>query len=70
MIRFNHFREGNDMPATPTSKPVRPWRIVAEEASHEYDPQKMAQLMQELNQAMEEQGTTSSGLQAPQKKSA
>lgn len=37
-------------------KPARPWRVVAEEASHEYDPAKMVELMKELNQALEEQG--------------
>lgn len=37
-------------------KPARPWRVVAEEASREYDTGKMAELMKELNQALEEQG--------------
>lgn len=36
--------------------PARPWRVVAEEASREYDTGKMAELMRELNQAFEEQG--------------
>jgi hypothetical protein len=58
------------MPVTSTPGPARPWRIVAEEASHEYDPKKMAELMQELNQAMEEQGIANSGTVASQKKSA
>jgi hypothetical protein len=58
------------MPVTPTPKPARPWRVVAEEASREYDPNKMAELMQELNQAFEEQSITHSGSEPPQKKSA
>jgi len=58
------------MPVTPTPKPARPWRVVAEEASREFDPNKMADLMLELNQAFEEQGVTSPGSEPPQKKSA
>lgn len=38
-----------------SSSPARPWRVIAEEASHEFDPRKMAALLQELNQALEEQ---------------
>lgn len=56
------------MPVSPESP--RPWRVIAEEASHEYDPRKMAELMQELNRALEEQGITGTGAQVPQKKSA
>lgn len=51
-------------------KPARPWRVVAEEASHEYDPLKMADLMRELNQALQEQDLTGSHVQTPEKKSA
>jgi hypothetical protein len=58
------------MPETSISKPPRPWRVVAEEASHEYDPQKMALLMRELNQALQEQGLNESALEGPHKKSA
>lgn len=58
------------MSVTPTSKPPRPWRVIAEEASHEFDPKKMAELMQELNRAMEEQGITNSGTGTAQKQSA
>ena len=58
------------MTETSISKPSRPWRVVAEEASHEYDPKKMAELMQELNQALQEQGVNDSALAGPQKKSA
>ena len=58
------------MPKTSISKPSRPWRIVAEEASHEYDPKRMADLMQELDQALREQGVNGSALPVPQKKSA
>lgn len=58
------------MPVTPTPKPARPWRVIAEEASREYDANRMAELMLELNQAFDEQGVTSSGNTDPQKKSA
>lgn len=58
------------MPVTPTPKPARPWRVIAEEASQEYDANRMAELMLELNQAFDEQGVTSSGNTDPQKKSA
>jgi len=58
------------MPVTPTPKPARAWRVVAEEASREYDPNKMAELMQELNQAFEEQGIHRPGGEPAQKKSA
>ncbi len=40
----------------PEPKPARPWRVIAEEASHEYDPKKMADLMRELNQAWRNRG--------------
>jgi hypothetical protein len=52
------------------SKPVRPWRVVAEEASHEYDPRKMADLIRELNQAIQEQGLTGPDVEASEKRSA
>ncbi|HEV2469284.1 MAG TPA: hypothetical protein VGS78_08820 [Candidatus Sulfotelmatobacter sp.] len=39
----------------PGSKIPRPWRVIAEEASREYDPRKMAELMRELDRAIEEQ---------------
>jgi hypothetical protein len=52
------------------SKPARPWRVVAEEASREYDPIKLAGLVRELNQALQKQGLTGSEAQAPEKKSA
>ncbi|HKT88076.1 MAG TPA: hypothetical protein VJQ59_06550 [Candidatus Sulfotelmatobacter sp.] len=39
----------------PGRKPPRPWRVIAEEASREYDPRKMAELMQELSRALDEQ---------------
>ncbi len=42
-------------------KPARPWHVVAEEASREHDTGKMAELMKELNQALEEQGLLDSG---------
>lgn len=54
----------------PEPKPARPWRVIAEEASHEYDPRKMADLMRELNQALEEQGVIKPDDQDTKKKSA
>jgi hypothetical protein len=54
----------------PLSKPARPWRVIAEEASHEFDSRKMADLLRELNQALEEQGVLGSGGPGQEKKSA
>ena len=54
----------------PPSKPARPWRVIAEEASHEFDSRKMADLLRELNQALDEQRVLGSGGQSPEKKSA
>jgi hypothetical protein len=34
----------------------RRWKVIAEEASREYDTKKMAELMSELNRALDEQG--------------
>lgn len=51
-------------------KPARPWRVVAEEASQEYDPGKMVELMKELNQALEEQGLLDCGQDGGRSKSA
>jgi hypothetical protein len=39
----------------PTSIPSRPWREIAAEITREYDPQKMAVLLAELNRALDEQ---------------
>jgi hypothetical protein len=36
--------------------PPRPWRMVAAEVAAEFDPKKLAVLVEELNQALEEQG--------------
>jgi|1186.fasta_scaffold28208_3 hypothetical protein len=49
---------------------VRPWRIVAEEASREYDPARMMVLIQELNQALEEQGLLEASDTITEKKTA
>ena len=49
-------REVHCMGETTARRPARPWRIIAEEASHEYDPVRMLALIRELNQALEEQG--------------
>jgi len=54
----------------PPSKPARPWRVIAEEASHEFDSRKMADLLRELNQALEEQGVLRADGRSPEKKSA
>lgn len=51
-----------------TQKPARSWRVVAEEASREYDAGKMAELMKELNQALEEQGLIESESDSRQEK--
>jgi hypothetical protein len=40
-------------------KEVRPWRVIAEEASREYDAARMIKLIEELNQALQEQGLIS-----------
>jgi hypothetical protein len=36
-------------------KPVRPWRVIAEELSRETDSQRVFELGEELNQALKEQ---------------
>jgi hypothetical protein len=36
-------------------KPTRPWRMIAEEISREFDHHKLTNLLEELNKAMEEQ---------------
>jgi hypothetical protein len=51
-------------------KPPRPWQVIAEEASHEHDPVQLANLIAELNQALEEQGLSKSMGDDRQKKSA
>jgi hypothetical protein len=53
----------------PPSNPARPWRVVAEEASHEFDSRKMADLLRELNQALEEQRVLGSAGPTQEKKS-
>ena len=59
------------MPDASAPKPVLPWRVIAEEASREYDPLKMADLMLELNQALEEQCVIEPGSEKhPQQKTA
>lgn len=35
---------------------TRPWKVIAEEVSNERDSKKMAELVSELNRAMDEQG--------------
>lgn len=44
------------MSENPAPKPARPWRQIAQEASQEFDSERMLELMRELNQALEEQG--------------
>ena len=39
----------------PNSRPSRPWRAIAAEITREYDPQKMAVLLAELNRTLDEQ---------------
>jgi hypothetical protein len=43
--------------------------VVAEEASHEFDSRKMADLLRELNQALEEQRVLGSAGPSQEKKS-
>lgn len=54
----------------PPSKPARPWRVIAEQASHEFDSRKMADLLRELNQALTEQKVLGSGGPSQEKKPA
>jgi hypothetical protein len=35
---------------------TRPWKVIAEEVSREHDTKKMAELISELNRAMDAQG--------------
>lgn len=44
------------MSENPAPKPARPWRQIAEEASQEFNTERMLDLMRELNQALEEHG--------------
>lgn len=41
--------------AGPCGPAIRPWKVVAEEASRERDPKKMSALVEELNQALDRQ---------------
>lgn len=43
------------MPDRPP-KPARPWRLIAEEVTREKDKKKLPHLIQELLQALDEQG--------------
>ncbi len=38
--------------------PARTWQVIAEEASHEKDPQKLLQLAKELERALDERDKT------------
>ena len=38
------------------SKTTRPWRAIAEDVSHEQNSNKLSELLQELNRALDEQG--------------
>lgn len=42
----------------PDSAPrtTRPWKVIAEEVSHEQDPVRLSKLIEELNRALDEQG--------------
>ncbi len=53
-----------------TPKPARPWRDIAQEASQEPDPARMLRLIQELNQALDEQGLAKLGGANVEKKTA
>jgi hypothetical protein len=58
------------MQALSASRTVRPWRVIAEEASREFDPERMIALIRELNQALEEQGILDQPEAAAEKKTA
>jgi hypothetical protein len=40
---------------SPPQTNARPWRVIAEEAYYEPDPERMLELITELNQALDEQ---------------
>lgn len=44
------------MPDSNTSGTTRPWKVIAEEVSHEQNPVKLTKLLEELNRALDEQG--------------
>ena len=54
----------------PSSTPARPWRLIAEQASREFDSGKLADLVRELNRALDEQGVLRPDGPTPEKKSA
>ena len=58
------------MSQNPVPKPARPWRQIAEEASQEFNSERMLELMRELNQALEEQGMVPRGDVGGKKKTA
>ncbi|HTZ83943.1 MAG TPA: hypothetical protein VMB66_12170 [Candidatus Acidoferrales bacterium] len=58
------------MSQNPAPKPARPWRQIAEEASQEFNSERMLELMRELNQALEEQGMVPRGDVGGKKKTA
>jgi hypothetical protein len=49
-------------------RPARPWREVAAEVTQERDCDKLLRLIQELNEALEEQGVVKSDGQTPPQK--
>jgi hypothetical protein len=58
------------MNETVPHKSIRSWRIIAEEASREFDPARMLVLIQELNEALREQGVLDAGDSRPERKTA
>lgn len=50
-------------------KIARPWRIVAAEAAQEMDSQQLLTLLEELNQALEQQGIVKTNVLRPPDKS-
>lgn len=58
------------MSENPAPKPARPWRQIAQEASQEFNTERMLELMRELNQALEEQGMVPPGQNGGKKKTA
>ena len=58
------------MADNPPGTPARPWRVIAEQASLEFDSKKMTDLLRELNQALEERGVVGPGAPSRTKKPA
>lgn len=47
---------GSSTGTQPPAGRARPWKVIAQEVSHEQDSAKLTKLVAELNQALDEQG--------------